>query len=97
MPCIAPIPDERIAAHLGDIEQAEIIDVLRLNDDDIEPDLKIGDAVNADRQAEDEAVARGSAGEPVLSTDPAKPAAGEQVIRPRHEKAGWPGVAALAL
>ncbi len=34
---------------------------------------------------------------PVLSADPAKPAAGEQVIRPRHGKAGWPGVAALAL
>jgi len=67
MPCIAPIPDERIAAHLGDIEQAEVIDVLRLNEDDIEPDLKIGDAVNADRQAEDEAVAHGSAGEPVAA------------------------------
>ena len=34
---------------------------------------------------------------PVLSTDPTKPAAGEQVIRPRHGNAGWPSVAALAL
>jgi hypothetical protein len=33
----------------------------------------------------------------VLSTVPAKPAAGEQVIRPRQGKVGWPEVAALAL
>jgi hypothetical protein len=33
----------------------------------------------------------------VLSALPAKPAAGEQVIRPRHGKEGWPGIAALSL
>jgi hypothetical protein len=32
----------------------------------------------------------------VLSTVPASPAAGEQVIRPRHGKAGWPVSAALS-
>ena len=32
----------------------------------------------------------------VLSTVPAYPAAGEQVIRPRHGKAGWPVPAALS-
>jgi hypothetical protein len=32
----------------------------------------------------------------VLSTVPAKPAAGEQVIRPRQGKAGWPISAALS-
>ena len=34
---------------------------------------------------------------PALFTDPAKPAAGEQVIRPLHGNAGWPNVAAVAL
>ena len=32
----------------------------------------------------------------VLSTVPAKPAAGEQVIRPRQGKAGWLASAALS-
>ena len=32
----------------------------------------------------------------VLSTVPANPAAGEQVIRPRQGNAGWPDAAALS-
>ena len=33
----------------------------------------------------------------VLSTVPANPAAGEQVIRPRQGNTGWPASAALSL
>ena len=33
----------------------------------------------------------------VLSTVPAKPAAGEQVILPRHGSTDWPMAAALSL
>ena len=52
---------------------------------------------NCVRKADPKKAATCVAAPAVLSGEPVKPAAGEQVIRPRHGNTLWPGVAAFAL